>query len=433
MSPRFRAPRLLLASILTAVGALALAAIPASAFAGGHIFTASFGAATSTPANPYPLSSPTDTAVDNSTGTSAHDFYVTDPGNFRVEKFDSSGNFILMFGKDVDQTTGANVCTAASGDTCQAGVSGSSPGAFTSPTFVAVDGSSGPSAGDVYVADTGDNLVSKFDSSGNLITGWGNSGQLNGSTATNGPFGSLAGIAVDTSGNLFVLDTNCNFFKFKQDGSFITQFNPGYSVQPLGTAVDAAGNLYFVRGFGGVDQVSPDGVDLGTIDGEFSIGLVADPSNDDLYVDQSSGVINRFNCSASCSSVESFTSPSFNGAQDLGIDASNHYVYVANSGGGDVLVAAGPGKAQVTTGLASDEGQSTATINGHVDPAGGANITSCQVEFGTSPASLPGGPRYCPFCGQSRGHRLGVARAATAYDSRLDRAQLRLHRLRDRL
>ena len=224
--------RLLLASILTAVGALALAAIPASAFAGGHIFTASFGAATSTPANPYPLSSPTDTAVDNSTGTSAHDFYVTDPGNFRVEKFDSSGNFILMFGKDVDQTTGANVCTAASGDTCQAGVSGSSPGAFTFPTFVAVDGSSGPSAGDVYVADTGDNLVSKFDSSGNLITGWGNSGQLNGSTATNGPFGFLAGIAVDTSGNLFVLDTNCNFFKFKQDGSFITQFNPGYSVQP---------------------------------------------------------------------------------------------------------------------------------------------------------------------------------------------------------
>ena len=111
----------------------------AGSAATGHVFTATFGAATSTPENPYPLANPADVAVDNSSGVSAGDIYVTDPANHRVEKFDSSGNFILMFGKDVDQTTGANVCTAASGDTCQAGTAGSSPGEFTTPTFVAVD------------------------------------------------------------------------------------------------------------------------------------------------------------------------------------------------------------------------------------------------------------------------------------------------------
>ena len=90
-------------SLSTVAGLLALGivllvtAAPASASV-SHVFTTSFGAESSTPANPYPLSEPTDIAVDQT----SHDVYVTDPGNHRVEKFDSAGNFILMFGKGVD-------------------------------------------------------------------------------------------------------------------------------------------------------------------------------------------------------------------------------------------------------------------------------------------------------------------------------------------
>ena len=50
-----------------------------------HAFTGTFGSAGSTPVDPYPISEPTDVAVDQATG----DVYVTDPGNHRVEKFDS--------------------------------------------------------------------------------------------------------------------------------------------------------------------------------------------------------------------------------------------------------------------------------------------------------------------------------------------------------
>jgi hypothetical protein len=53
------------------------------------------------------------------------------------------------------------------------GSSGSGAGELSSPQAVAVDGSAGPAAGDVYVADTGNDRVDQFDSSGNFIRAWG--------------------------------------------------------------------------------------------------------------------------------------------------------------------------------------------------------------------------------------------------------------------
>ena len=58
------------------------------------------------------------------------DVYVVDQRNFRVEKYGPEGEFLLMFGGEVDQTTDADVCTAAdltAGDTCGAGIPGTGP------------------------------------------------------------------------------------------------------------------------------------------------------------------------------------------------------------------------------------------------------------------------------------------------------------------
>lgn len=49
----------------------------------------------------------------------------------RVQKFSPDGRFLLMFGGEVDKTTKANVCTAASGNECGAGVLGTGNGQFT--------------------------------------------------------------------------------------------------------------------------------------------------------------------------------------------------------------------------------------------------------------------------------------------------------------
>jgi DNA-binding beta-propeller fold protein YncE len=73
---------------------------------------------------PGQLSEPMGVAVD-STGA----IYVADKSN-RVQKFTPSGEFVLMFGGEVNKTTGANVCTDASGNVCGAAVTGTEPGEF---------------------------------------------------------------------------------------------------------------------------------------------------------------------------------------------------------------------------------------------------------------------------------------------------------------
>jgi DNA-binding beta-propeller fold protein YncE len=63
------------------------------------------------------------------------DVYVVDQRNFRVEKFafnpiSHEYEFVLMFGGEVDKTAHANVCTAASGHVCGAGITGTEPAHF---------------------------------------------------------------------------------------------------------------------------------------------------------------------------------------------------------------------------------------------------------------------------------------------------------------
>ena len=174
-----------LAAGLVAVAYFALIAAPASANV-SHAFSTTFGSATSTPPDPYPISEPTDVAVDQA----SQDIYVTDPGHHRVEKFAENGDFLFMFGNEVNKTavetagrgSEEDVCPAPghSGDQCQSGVSGESPGAFETPTYLAIDNYPF-GEGDVYVGDTGDNLVSKFNSTGEIISDWGVDGQKDGS------------------------------------------------------------------------------------------------------------------------------------------------------------------------------------------------------------------------------------------------------------
>ncbi len=71
------------------------------------------------------LQSPTGIAVDANGNV-----YVMDTADHRLQKFDSAGRFVLMAGGEVDKTTHANLCTAASGDECGIGVTGTGDGQF---------------------------------------------------------------------------------------------------------------------------------------------------------------------------------------------------------------------------------------------------------------------------------------------------------------
>jgi DNA-binding beta-propeller fold protein YncE len=96
----------------------------------------------------------------NAVATDANgDFYVVDRENFRVEKFDSAGHFLLTFGKGVNHSTNGDVCKAAEASDCGEGEFNfeERPGGG-----IAVD-----AAGIVYVGEF--SLIQKFNPEGEFV------------------------------------------------------------------------------------------------------------------------------------------------------------------------------------------------------------------------------------------------------------------------
>ena len=107
---------------------------------------------------------PVAVAVDDSGGPADGSVYVVEQNSYRVDRFTEAGAFVLTWGRQVNLTSGGNVCTAASGDTCLPGIpSGTATTTPATPTpagvfgnwvttgyahDIAVDGS-----GLVYVSD----------------------------------------------------------------------------------------------------------------------------------------------------------------------------------------------------------------------------------------------------------------------------------------
>jgi hypothetical protein len=341
-----------------------------------HTLSSSFGSAGSAAGQ---LSSPASVAVNNQT----HDVYVADTGNARVSQFSASGTFIRAFGWGVaDGLPVAESCTLS----CQAGVVAA--GALGSPTFIAVDNSAGPSAGDVYVADTATNTVFKFDGTGNLVTAWGSGGRLDGSTATDGPFGALAGITVDPAGTLDVFDTNTRMFQFDQSGSFSTDFTTVRGTSPAGLSVNAAGTFFKVNGDLSVEQFDAIGNDIGQVTtGATSTGIASDISNGDLYVDNGATIdyYTFATCAPApnvgCNPSDSFGAGVLAAGAGLAVDPSNHTAFVANAGTNQVEVFISAILADAGTDATTGVQPDSAVLNGHLDPAGGNAITDCHFEF----------------------------------------------------
>jgi hypothetical protein len=380
-----------LTAIFATVAFVAVSPAPASA---EHFYRESFG---SSGEGAGQLSEPRDVVVDNSASagdTSKGDIYVADAGNHRIDKFNSEGKFILAFGEHVDKTTGANICTAASDDVCQAGVAGSVGGQLTTPAFLAVDSSGGPSNGDVYVADTATNLVSKFDSSGNFIS------VNSGAAAPTGPFEGLSGIAVDSAGNLFVVIPNLSYargpehvaYKFAENGSFLSELTLGelYVVsEQVGIALDSHNDLFRAKnanspGYESVVKFNS----LGEVQGEFAseqprflTGLAADPKSNDVFTDNGEVIVDYSStCEPgheTCVQVDSFGLGHLSGATGVGVAGATNVVYAAVTPA-DTIAVFTP-KAQPVI-------ESTSVINVTND--------SADLEAVVNPASLPTSYRF---------------------------------------
>ncbi|HEY8304311.1 MAG TPA: NHL repeat-containing protein, partial [Solirubrobacteraceae bacterium] len=261
------------------------------------------------------------------------------------------------------------ICNPAKGDICRSGIPGNGPGQLTAPRFIAIDNSNSASAGDVYIADPGNSSVSQFDPSGNLVTSWGTGGRL----SSNGP----TGLAVDASGNLFVYNDFGEMREFNPYGELITKFLPGFGVTAAGIAVDSADNLYVVRQTSVVEKLSSGGSPIGAVTGPGftgpTEGLAFAQFINDLYVDDGGKAILHYDASCDpsvgeCTPADSFGSGHLAGTKGLAVDPGSDTVYAADAAEGSVEVFDGT-LAHAVTGASSEPTPTSATLNGHVDPA----------------------------------------------------------------
>jgi sugar lactone lactonase YvrE len=184
---------------------------------------------------------------------------------------DADGNiYVLEFiGAVVRKITPAGDVTTLAGS----GTAGFADGTGAAASFGQAYGIATDAAGNVYVADTGNNRIRKI-TPGGVVTTLAGSGQA-GATDGAGSLASFAGpggLAVDSDGTIYVADTDNSLLRkitpagvvstlAGQPGVLGAQNGIGTAAtfkRPFGVTVDAAGNLYVADTFGNlIRKVTP--------------------------------------------------------------------------------------------------------------------------------------------------------------------------------
>jgi len=324
---------------------------------------------------------PVGIAVDQRSGK----IYVADSANARIEKFSARGKFVSAWGWGVaDGAAASEVCTSKA--TCQAGIAGPGGGQLSNPTSIAVDTTKrGPSSGDLYVGDAGNNVVVKFAANGKYLA------TIDGSTTPQGPFTGIGGVAVDQSGNLWVADrTTNNVTQFDGAGNFVQQWNDGFFSQTIGIAVDATNDaVYLLDDLGATQRFTLNGGDQTTIDQSttliFSAGLALalDPATGNLYVDHGDHVVVYDRTATQIDTLSLGATINSQGLAFRGGRGSGRRdrLYVADENT-DLVTVYGPpgaGAPAITSETATSNGKTSVTLKAAIVPLG--RSTSCTFQY----------------------------------------------------
>ena len=163
--------------------------------------------------------------------------FIADYGNNRIRKIDTNG---------IITTVAGNGTATYSGDGDAA-----TNAAFNSPLKVFAD-----AVGDLYIADSGNNLIRKVDTNGVITTVAGGGAGGDGIAATNSGILHPHGVCLDSAGNIYLTDSfNSRVREVDTNGIITTVAGGGTGDdggaatdaglnQPYGISLDSLGNLY---------------------------------------------------------------------------------------------------------------------------------------------------------------------------------------------
>ena len=284
---------------------------------------------------------------------------------------DGSGNLYVADATDhsIRKITSTGVVTTLAG---KRGSFGSTDGSGSAARFSGPLGIAADSAGNVFVADTGNSTVRKITAAGAVTTLAGTAGLVgsNDGTGAAARFSGPYGIAVDGTGNLFVVESSAVVRKVTAAGVVTTVagtsgangFTNGagtaarFSV-PFDIAVDGAGNLYISdHGNHAVRMINSAGVvttlagtgSMGKVDGsgtaasfKFPSGLAADSAGNVYLADTdnqvlrkitSAGVVTTIAGTGALGSADGTgTAASFYNPKDVAVDSQGN-LYVVDRG-----------------------------------------------------------------------------------------------------
>ena len=281
---------------------------------------------------------------------SAGNMYVTDATDHTIRKISADGTVTTFAGKG--------------------GTYGSSNGSGTAALFNSPKGIATDSSGNVYVADTGNKIIRKITSAGGVTTLAGTAGQGGSldATGTAARFNNPTGVAVDSSGNIYVIDSESSILRKITPAGVVTTLagsagaigaadGAGAAASfkvPYDVAVDSAGNIYVSdHGNNLIRKVTPAGVVTtlagsgaeGSTNGngraatfKYPNGITVDSSGNVYVADTDNQLIRKISASGDVTTVGGSgkigstdglgVAASFYNPMDVAIDASGNLIVV---------------------------------------------------------------------------------------------------------
>jgi sugar lactone lactonase YvrE len=265
--------------------------------------------------------------------------------------------------------------TSASGYGTAAALGGSFT--FSGPSGVAVDGS-----GNIFVADTKNNAVEEL----TFLSGNATAIALGGGFVFNSP----SGVAVDASGNIYVADTNNNAVEeltYLGGYATVTPLGGGFSFSgPSGVAVDGAGNLYVAdTGNAAVEELTfaSGYTTVNTLGGGFTnpTGLAVDGIGDLFVADTANTAVSEIPAGCASSMCVSTLGSAFSALAGVAVDGSGN-VFVADTGNNAVKkidLADVPSLSFAQTGVGATSTDSPRTVTVANDGNASLNLSGLSI------------------------------------------------------